>query len=240
MFRIINNPNILPWSFPLHPSATFQPGQMAELDRHGNNIVINVSSGKAPMGIIDDTRTSAFSKNVHDEEQIALAKNPIKNTTTNLLVTSADITITLDNASLIVGSFTARQITPNQVLAGIQLTVNEKNGVVVIPAGTMLNFDTNGDGILDSVRFLCSYSYWIPNYIGDDTTKGSNRITVWYHRMIIETDMYEANRYYPLNAPLFCSQIGKFTPQPVADGYPSVGFVIAPPNRFGNLTLMWH
>jgi hypothetical protein len=240
MFRILSNPNVLPASFALHTSAEFQQGQIAQFTSLGNNIVIGVSNGMAPFGIIDDIRTRSFSNNIHDEEHILAVPNPIKNNTTGQLVSAVDILEPLDQANLITHSFTARQISLTQVIGGISLSVNERNGLATVPAGTPLNFDMNGDGIPDSIRFLCSYAFWEPNYRGEDTTRGSNRVTVWYQRMIVETNMYETNRYYPLNAPLYCSAFGLFTTEPVAIGYPAVGFVISPPNRFGLLQLVWH
>jgi hypothetical protein len=239
MFRIIHSANALPYSFPLDPSAQFEAGQVAQITVIGNNTVVTTSNGKAPLGIIDDYRTKAFTANIIDEEHIITFTKQQLQLINNVPVTLTDNTQTLDNAYILGNSFTARQVTATQVLAGIRLVLNANNGVVTIPAGTALNFSITGT-TLDSIRFLCSYSYRIPNYAGEDTTRGSNRVTVWYHRMIIETSMFETNQSYPINEPLYVNERGYFTTRKIGEDYPAIGFVVSRPNKFGNLQLMWH
>src|SRR5713101_7308076 len=60
MFRLVNTGNSLPASFMVDPSAEFEPGTVAELTVIGNQVMVTVSNGTAPLGIIDDIKTRAF------------------------------------------------------------------------------------------------------------------------------------------------------------------------------------
>ena len=72
-FRIVQAGNALPTSYPVDPSAEFEPGMVAQLGVIGNNIVCGVSDGTAPIGIIDDIKTRAFTSTSIDEVVIASA-----------------------------------------------------------------------------------------------------------------------------------------------------------------------
>src|SRR5271168_295387 len=65
--RLIQIMNALPTSYPVDPSAHFQPGMIAQLKVIGNDIVAGVSDGTAPFGIIDDTVTNAYTAPSVDE-----------------------------------------------------------------------------------------------------------------------------------------------------------------------------
>src|SRR5271157_1297008 len=67
MLRLIQIGNNLPTSFPVDPTATFQAGMIGQLKVLGNEIVCGTSDGTAPIGIIDDINTSAFTAPVIDE-----------------------------------------------------------------------------------------------------------------------------------------------------------------------------
>src|SRR3954470_21048502 len=67
MFRIVQAGNSLPHSWPVDPNAEFQPGQLAQLNVIGNNIVAGVSDGTAPIGIIDEVKTRAHTAPAIDE-----------------------------------------------------------------------------------------------------------------------------------------------------------------------------
>ena len=67
MLKVIHTGNALPMSLPVDPTAEFEPGMFAQLGLIGNDIVAGVSDGTAPLGIIDDVRTTAFTKAQVDE-----------------------------------------------------------------------------------------------------------------------------------------------------------------------------
>jgi len=239
MLRFIDKSNALPFSFALDPSAEFEAGQVAQITLVGNNTVATISNGIAPFGVIDDVRTRAFTNNVVDEEHIHTFRAGETQLINNVLCTLLDTSVLLNNAYITKNSFVARQVFNTQ-LAGIRLTLNPTNGAVIVPAGTPLNFSITGSSTPDSIRFLCSYTYRISNYAGEDTTRGSNRVTIWYQRMIIETNMYETNQSYPINSPLYVNEKGKFTTRQIAENYPAIGIVLSRPNKFGYLQLLWH
>ena len=115
-----------------------------------------------------------------------------------------------------------------------------RNGMILFPAGTALNFDFDGDGIPDAIRTVVSYTYQIPNVSGDDSTLGSGHITVWFQRGIFQTDMYETNQRYPLNSILFVSENGRLTTSQPNEDYPGVAMVTGPPTAaFGTLEFVW-
>jgi len=67
MLTIIQAGNALPFSYPVDTTSTFQPGQIGQLKLLGQDIVVGLSDGTAPLGIIDDIRTTAFTQTVVDE-----------------------------------------------------------------------------------------------------------------------------------------------------------------------------
>lgn len=218
MFRIIETGNSLPYSWPCDYSAEFQPGSVAQLTVQGNQVVATVSNGSAPIGIIDDIKTKAFTSNSWDETIIQLATGVVVN---GQLVSTIDIKVELNNPNVLPSSFIS-------IPVAVQLI--PRNGVVVIPAGTPLNYDLLGTGEPNAIKTNVRYTYQIPNIIGDDSTLGSNRMTVWFQRMIFETDQFETNQVYPINANLFVSELGLFTTRQSHPNYPAVGLVLAPPS----------
>lgn len=65
MLRLLDARNKLPTSFIVDPNAEFQPGQIAALKWDTNNaVVVCVSDGLNPIGIIDDI------KNAEDDSTI--------------------------------------------------------------------------------------------------------------------------------------------------------------------------
>ena len=224
VLRLLQVGNALPFSYIVDPNATFQPGMVGQLNLFGNQIVCGVSDGTAPIGIIDDIKTNAFSAPSIDEVIIVPATG-----VGNPLVTPIDIKAELANANVLAQSF----------IADVDVALNPVNGVITIPAGTQLNFDLAGNG-QDSVRIVCSYTYRIPNIPGDDSTLASGRVTVWFNRMIFETDQFETNQRYPLNANLFVSEIGLLTTRQPTPNHAAVAFVTAPPTTIhGSLGAMW-
>ena len=218
MFRILQSSSGIPYSYPVDPSATFEPGQAAQLTVIGNIVVATVSNGMAPIGIIDDIKTSKMSSTVWNETFIVPC--PITETDVNgNIVTSIDMTHTLENSNIIKSSF----------ICGIDVALKDINGVIIIPRGTVLNHSTTNT-IVDSIKSYVNYSYYIANIPGDDSTLNSGRVTVWFDRMMIETDQFETNQTYPVNANLYINTNGKFTTAKPSVNHPVVGIVTQPPS----------
>ena len=219
MLRIIQSGNALPISFAVDPNAQFEPGQIAQLTVVGNQITCGVSDGTAPIGIIDDIKTTAFSSSAIDEVIIV----PVAGVSgpNNTIITPVDVTATLENPNVLSTSFISNPVDVELV---------SKNGVIIFLAGTQLNYDMDGDGIPDSIRTVVSYSYQIPNIPGDDSTMSSGKVTVWFQRMLAATDQFETNQRYPVNAPLFVNESGKLTTRQISPDHPAIALVTGPPN----------
>jgi hypothetical protein len=228
MLRIVQAGNSLPFSWPVDPSAEFQPGQIAQLTVIGNQVLATVSNGAAPIGIIDDIKTRAFTSTSWDETIVAPATAVLNN---GQLVTPVDIKVELQNPNVLPASFIS-------IPVDVQLV--PRNGVIIFPAGTPLNYDLLGTGTPNAIKTNVRYTYQIPNIIGDDSTQGNNRVTVWFQRMIFQTDQFETNQIYPLNANLFVSELGMLTTRQPAPNYPAVALVSAPPSPIlGFLEAIW-
>lgn len=216
MLKILQSGNSLPFSFIVDPNAEFQPGMIAQLNTFGNQQVCGVSDGTCPIGIIDDVKTHAFTKPSIDEVLIVTVENPV--TSNGQLVTPSDIKVELENPNIIPGSF----------MTDIDVVLIPRNGVIQIPKGTVLNCDDSGQGVPDSVKVVVSYTYFVPNVPGDDSTAGTGRVTVWFNRIIFETDMFETNQRYAVNSPLFISENGLLTSKQLTPEYSSVAICLAP------------
>lgn len=229
MFRIIASGNSLPFTYPVSESAEFEPGMVVQLTLEGNQVVGTVSNGSAPFGIIDDIKTKAFTSVAWDETVVAPATGIMG--PNNRLITPIDIKIELNNPNVLPGSF---------ISIPVDVQLIPRNGVIVIPAGTELNYDLLGAGSPNAIKTNVRYTYQIPNIVGDDSTQGSHRVTIWFQRMIFETNMFETNQIYPLNANLFVSELGLLTTRQPAPNYPSVGIVLGPPSPIlGSLSALW-
>lgn len=229
MLRIIQVGNSLPYSLPVDQTTSFQPGNICQLTVIGNQIVGTKSNGTAPLGIIDDVKTNAFTAVSWNEEIIVSAVGvPGPG---GQLITTADIKAELDNPNIIPNSF---------ISLDVDVQLIPRNGVVVFPAGTVLNFDETGGGVPNAIRTVVNYTYTIPNIVGDDSTSGSQRVTVWFQRMIAESDMYDSTAVYPVNANLYVNESGLLTTKQPAANYASVGIVMAPPSLvIGSLQFLW-
>ena len=229
MLRLIQIGNSLPVSFPVDPTATFQPGQVAQLKVIGNEIVCGTSDGTAPFGIIDDINTAAFTAASKDEVVVISAVG-VGDGYGNY-VTPIDVMKNLRFANIVRSSFTADYE---------GLILNDINGIVTAPAGSELNYDSDGDGIPDSIRTIVDYVYRIPNIPGENTTVGSGRITVWFQRGIFETDQFDTTQRYAVNATLFVNAEGKFTTHQSSPNIPGVAMVTGPPTGLTpTLELIW-
>jgi hypothetical protein len=232
MLRIIQAGNALPFSYPVDPSSSFQAGQVGQLKLVGQDIVVGLSDGTAPLGIIDDVRTNAFTQPVVDEIVVIGAPDPslIYSDGYNFYNT-VDFEQNLDNAGILQTSFVAD-------FDG--LVLNPVNGILTLPAGTRLNWDSTGDGREDSVKIVCNYVYQVPSLPGDDTTVGSSRVTIWFQRGIFSTDQFDTLQRYPLSAILFVSEEGQLTTRQLTAEHPGVAMVTGPPSAMINtLEFMW-
>lgn len=232
MLRIIQAGNTLPTSYPVDVSSSFQPGQIGQLKLVGQDIVVGLSDGTAPLGIIDDVRTNAFTQPVRDEIVIISAPDPslVRSDGYNFY-NKVDFTQKLDNAGLLQTSFVADYE---------GLILNAVNGILTLPAGSKLNWDSTGNGLFDSVKTVVNYVYQVPSLPGDDTTLGSNRVTIWFQRGLFSTDQYDTLQRYPLNATLFVNEEGKLTTKQISPEHPGVALVTGPPSAMVNtLEFMW-
>ena len=229
MLRLVSIGNSLPYSWPVDVSATFSPGNIAQLTVSGNAIVASVSNGTAPIGIIDDIKTKAFTAVAWDETVIVPATGvPAPG---GKLVTATEIKVELKNPNILEDSF---------VSIPVDVQLIPRNGVIIFPVGTELNFDNLGTGTPDSIKTNVRYTYQIPNIMGDDSTQGSNRVTVWFQRGIYQTDVFDTAATYPLNANLFVNEKGMLTTKQPTPNHPAVALVTTPPTpMFSWLEFLW-
>lgn len=228
MLRLVQVGNALPASFIVDPSAEFQPGMVAELTVIGNQVMATVSNGTAPLGIIDDVKTRAFSQVSWNEVVVVSVPNP--DPTSNGPVTPVDIKAELLHPYVASSSF--------QSTVAVQLIPS--NGVIVFPAGTKLNFDLIGSGTPNAIRTIVNYTYQVANIPGDDSTIASGRMTVWFNRMFAQTDQYESNQIYPVKANLYVSEKGILTTRRPSDRHPAVAMVTAPPTSSNaSIEFLW-
>ena len=119
------------------------------------------------------------------------------------------------------------------------LVLNNVNGIVTVPAGTELNYDSDDDGANDSFRLVTNYIYRVAGRPGDDTTVGTGRITIHYQRGIYATDQFDTTQVYPLNATLYVGLDGKLTSSQPTDDHPGVALCTGPPSAtIGTLEFM--
>lgn len=217
MLRLVQVSNTLPANFIVDPSAEFQPGQIAELTVIGNQVMCTISNGTAPLGIIDDIRTKAFT-NISWNEVIIVPAVGVAGPN-NTIITPIDIKAELRKANIVTSSFSST----------VNVVLNPVNGVVTFVAGTQLNFDLTGTGSPNAIRAIVNYTYYVANIPGDDSTQGSGRVTVWFNRMFFQTDQYETNQQYPVKANLYVSETGYLTTRRPSPIHPAVAMVTAPP-----------
>ena len=219
LLKIIHTGNAMPMSIAVDPTAEFEPGMFAQLGLIGNDTVAGVSDGTAPLGIIDDVRTTAFTKTQVDEViliNVAASDLDENGNRVNL----EDVTGVLEFPNIIENSFTST----------LGVILNTVNGIVTVPAGTELNHDSDGDGINDSFSIIVNYIYRVAGRPGDDTTIGSGRITIHYQRGIYATDQFDTTQIYPLNATLYVGIDGKLTSKQPTESHPGVAICTGPPS----------
>ena len=231
MLRLIHIGKGMPVSYPVDPTGTFQPGQVAQLKQLGNEIVCGVSDGTAPIGIIDDINAVAFTAPAKDEVVVI---GPIVGVDDGYgnYVSATEANKELRWPNIVRSSFVADYE---------GLILNVVNGILTAPVGTTLNYDSDGDGINESIRTIVDYMYRIGNIPGDNTTAGSGRITFWKDRGIFETDMYDTTARFVVNATLYVNADGMFTTSQPSASHPGVAMVTGPPTGLNNtLELLWY
>lgn len=188
-----------------------------------------VSNGTAPVGIIDDIKTRAFTNVSWNEVVIVPAVGvPGPN---GKLVTPIDIKAELRRPNILRSSFNST----------VNVVLNPVNGIITFLAGTELNVDLQGNGQMSGIRTVVNYTYQVANIPGDDSTQGSGRVTVWYSRMFFQTDQYETNQQYPVRANLYVSEHGFLTSRRPSTIHPAVGMVTAPPTPMAPyLEVLWY
>ena len=214
MLKIIHSGNSMPMSLPVDPTAEFQPGMFCQLGLIGNDIIATVSDGTAPLGIIDDVRTTAFTK-AQIDEIVIINVDSISNGTNG-----TDVTGVLEFPHVVQSSFTST----------VSVLLNTVNGIITVPAGTELNYDSNGNGTNDSFRIIVNYIYRVSGKPGDDTTLGTGRVTVHYQRGIYATDQFDTTQIFPVNATLYIGLDGKLTPKQPTANHPGVAICTGPPS----------
>lgn len=219
MLRIIHENGVLPLSFPVDPNAQFEPGQISQICVQGNQILMGVSNGRAPFGIIDDIRTKSFS-NVSWDEIIEIVVEGTMNPA-GKMVSTRDISHPLNYPNII----------PNSFQSTVPGNLNDKNGIITFPAGTELNYDIQGTGVPSGIKAIVNYSYYVANVPGDDSVSGSGQISIWRGQIIFQTNMFETNQSYSVNAPLYVSEYGILTSRRPSEYHPAVGMVTAPPSQ---------
>lgn len=228
MLRIVQSSNTQPASFICDPSAEFQGGMAAQLVVLGNQVMATVSDGTAPIGIIDDIRTKAFSAVSWNEEIIVPATGVINDA--GKLVTLVELKAELKYPN----------ISSNSFISSIPVKLIPVNGVIAFLAGTELNYDLGGTGTPNAIRTVVNYTYQVANIPGDDSTQGSGRMTVWFGRMFIQTDQYETNQVYPINANLYISETGLFTTRRPSKIHPAVALLTGCPSPMSEtIELLW-
>lgn len=229
MFKTIQVGTNRPISYPLDPNATFQAGMIAQLKVIGNDVVMGVSDGTAPFGIIDDVKDTSFYRPVIDE--IMILEAPVVNVDGYGNYTLGVDTIKeLRNSNIVDSSF---------VIDYPGLSLNPINGVVLAPAGSELNYTLPGSNTPNAIKAKCRYSYSVPNIPGEDSTLGSSRVTLWFAKGIFQTDQFEMVPY-AVNATLYVSENGKLTAERTMANQPGIAMCIVPPTAHSPvLEFLW-
>jgi len=217
MLRTIQIGTGRPVSYPVDPNATFQPGMVGQLKVIGNDVVMGVSDGTAPFGLIDDVKDTAFVRPSVDE--ITIIEAAVVDYDGYTFTMGADTIKELRNANIVDSSF---------VVDYGGLSLNPINGIILVPKGTPLNYIMPGSSTPNAVRAKVSYSYYVPNIPGEDSTLGSHRVTIWFTRGIFQTDQFEMEPY-SVNATLFVSENGKLTTSRTLPNQPGIALVVVPP-----------
>jgi hypothetical protein len=221
--------NSIPYAWPVDPSAEFEAGMVMGLTVINNMVQCTVSNGLSVIGLVDDQKTKALSGVSWDETICVPAVGVLDES--NTLVTPVDIKVELENPNVMPSSFISIPV-PVQLIP--------RNGVIVFPAGTPLNYDLLGTRKPNAIKTNVRYQYLISNIPGDDSTAASGRATIWLSRGLFITDKFETNQIYPLNANLFVSELGLLTTRQATPQNPAVAIVTGPPNAItSTMEFLW-
>ena len=212
----------MPLQWPVTPDSVFAAGSAMTLTVLGSQVMATPSNGLSFIGIADDVKEKAYSA-VSWDEQITITPlaNNIGLNGSSQLVLLHDVKAELANPN-VDGQF----FVSNPVL----VELIPRNGVIVFPAGTVLNLDLAGTGTPDSIRTNVRYPYQIPNVVGDDTTFSTKMVTIWTDRMLVETDQFEVNQSYNVMSNLFVNSTGLFTTRQIFPNSPVVALCTGPPS----------
>lgn len=204
MLRIIKFPDTIPNALPIselvHDDGYFEPGQIAQtyLSEDPLRLTVGVSNGRRAVGIIDDIRSPWFTEPVLLEKVIVPVLGN-SSTPTGSRCSSQDIMVELKNCNIESESF----------ISQIPVELIPRNGIIIFPAGTPINYSNNNLGYLCSE---VSYRYKIPNRPSYDSTFISGRITLWnVDGMIFQTDQIDSKSKYKEGDFLFVDKDGRFT-----------------------------
>ena len=210
---------------PVDPTIQFEAGQIGGLTQIGNDVFGTLADGVQiqPFGIIDDTKTEAFSQPVIDE--VVHIPTVITWDGYGCPVSSTDVMGMLKETNIIESSFQAN----------IDLILDTKHGVITVPAGSEVNYEFP-DGT-PGFEVVASYHFKIADFPGEDTTAGSQLLTLHFARGIFSTDQFDTTAQYIVNDNLFCGVDGKFTTK---ENGVVVGMVIVPPSSLvGTVMFLW-
>lgn len=224
MFNVLNPGRSVPIQRNLDPNAEFSAGMLGQLKFVGNSIVLGISDGIAPLGIIDDTREVAYLRPVIDEI-VTYTPHPDWVDWTNPTIPKLKYAVQAHLQHANIAEYTYASNKPDIMLI-------PTNGDIIFPAGMALDVIMNPAGTeFDSVSAIVRYSYYVPNMPGLDTTAGSSKVTIWVNPagLIGATDQYESNVPYPLNCALYCSPKGRFTSEQTSANQPSIAMCLVPP-----------
>ena len=213
MLRVMNSGVYGATTFIVDPSATFQPGMLAQLTVIGNQVMAQLSNGTSPIGIIDDVRTKAFTA-VSWNEAVVVQANGIND---DEPITATDISCHLWHGHVL----------PNSFISTVDVLLNPVDGNITFPAGTKLNLDLLGTGRPNAIKTICNYTYQVAGVPGGDSTIPTGKLTVWINKGgIFKTDQFETQASYPINANLYCSELGLWTTRKPSPTHPCIGMVI--------------
>jgi hypothetical protein len=215
----------LVWSCTVDPSATFEAGQIAGLMEINGELFATVSDGVKypPIGIVDDNKTKAFTGTVQDE--VSIVHSAVYTDGQGRLLSSVEVMGGLNETNIISSTFKSN----------IDVLLNPKKGVFLIPKDSPVNYD---DGQIVGFEVISSYRFAIVDYPGDDSTDGSGKISIHFNRGIFTTNIFDTLATYFPGAPLYVDAEGKLTSHETAS--PMVAIALQPASAINNeLLFMW-
>ena len=211
MLKIEESFNYFPHNYKVDPKAIFQPGQIGSIKILNGECVIGICDGLNPEGIIDDLNSNKI-RTVSIDERLCCDSDIIDINK----CTTKDISIELKYKNIIEKSF----------ISTIPLKVNYKDGVAIVPKGTMVYDDIYGykSCLISTINYA---AYIIVDRI-DSTTNTSKRVFLWNRMFIGSTDMFDTSVPYIKYDCLYCIN-GLFTTKTINIYHKRIGFVLEEP-----------